>query len=296
MNETKTLEEDIDLFNDATFKSLFRSKEAREMVIDFLTAVTGISYEELENAEFQSGELPKKNIHEKGKIADIIIKLENNNRIIIEMNQFNSPYLFDKNISYAMSIASESIPINPTNYPKIFLISIDKINKFKTKEGELDFMLRDQYGHVETKILYSKHLVVENILKPTYNGSRKIKRMMEFLNMRNVKDMEEEFSGEEMYMSAIRKVKDLSLNPEFVGYYDKEEAIKWDMAAMKQTGIDEGKALGEEIGRELGEKEKQDQMVRNMLNKNMSLEDIAEIASINVEEVNYIKEELENEN
>ena len=167
MNKTKTLEEDIDLFNDATFKSLFRSKEAREMVIDFLTAVTGISYEELENAEFQSGELPKKNIHEKGKIADIIIKLENNNRIIIEMNQFNSPYLFDKNISYAMSIASESIPINPTNYPKIFLISIDKINKFKTKEGELDFMLRDQYGHVETKILYSKHLVVENILKPT---------------------------------------------------------------------------------------------------------------------------------
>ncbi len=104
--------------------------------------------------------------------------------------------------------------------------------------------------------------------------------------------------GEKKYMSAIRKVKDLSLNPEFVGYYDREEAIKWDMAAMKQTGIDEGKALGEEIGKALGEKiginKAKIEMVENMLKDNAPLEIIAKYTDLKLKEIKKIQKELEN--
>ncbi len=45
-------------------------------------------------------------------------------------------------------------------------------------------------------------------------------------------------------MAAIRKVEDLSSDPEFIGYYDIEEAHKWELEDMKQTGFDEGKIEG----------------------------------------------------
>ena len=46
MQNLKTLET-FNMCNDAMFKSVFRSKEAREVVINFLNAVTGIEKEKL---------------------------------------------------------------------------------------------------------------------------------------------------------------------------------------------------------------------------------------------------------
>ena len=93
-------------------------------------------------------------------------------------------------------------------------------------------------------------------------------------------------------MSAIRSVKDLSTNPEFVGYYDKEEAIKWDLAAMKQTGIDEGI----EIGKALVVKEYTEKVVKKMLKENIPLETIVKCSDLKLKEVKQIQKELENEN
>ena len=87
MTETKTELKEINMLNDAMFKSLFRSIEARDMVSTFLSSITGIKKEVLMNADYQGGELPKKNIHEKGKTSDIIIKIEDNHKIVLEMNQ-----------------------------------------------------------------------------------------------------------------------------------------------------------------------------------------------------------------
>ncbi len=65
--------ETINMLNDAMFKFLFRSIEARSMVASFLHEITGIEENLLKNANYQGGELVKKNLKEKKKEADIII-------------------------------------------------------------------------------------------------------------------------------------------------------------------------------------------------------------------------------
>ena len=98
MNTTDAVKlKNINMLNDAIFKSLFRSSEAREMVSDFLNEILGIDKQLIMKAEFQGGELTKKVLTEKGKASDIIIKIEDNNKIILEMNQFDNDNIFRKN-------------------------------------------------------------------------------------------------------------------------------------------------------------------------------------------------------
>ena len=274
---------EVNMLNDALFKALFRSVEAREMISNCLSILTGIDANKIRNAEYQGGELPKKKLSEKGKISDIIIKIENNNRIILEMNQYPSKSIFEKNTSYAFSIASETIPKNSKKYPKVILINFDNFNMFDTKEGILNFKLRDEYGHIETEQYHSIHLVLENIIDKQYNVDNEIQKIVKLLKCRTIEEMEEKFKGDEIYMAAIRKVSELSTDPNFVGYYDKEEAIKWDLEDMRETGYDEGIVDGE--------KNKQIEIAKSMLQENISKEVISKCTGLTIEEINTIVSE-----
>ncbi len=259
--------ETINLLNDAMFKALFRSIEAREMVAAFLSHITGIDEELLKNADYQGGEIPKKRLYEKGKTADIIIKIENHNMIILEMNQYPTDTIFDKNASYAFSVLSESIPIRTEKYPFIFLINLDHFNRFHTKEPILHFLLRDEEGHIETRIYQSYHLILENIVNKKYNKDEVIKKTVELLLKKTIEEMEKEYQGDEMYMAAIRRVEDLSRDPRFVGYYDIEEANRQARIEFEQTGFRKGKESGMKEGHELGMKEGYEKAIQKISRK-----------------------------
>ena len=53
----------INMLNDAMFKSIIRSKEARPLVNNFLHSLTHVEEEKLENATYMGGEIAKKHIH-----------------------------------------------------------------------------------------------------------------------------------------------------------------------------------------------------------------------------------------
>ena len=55
---------EINLLNDAMFKALFRSNEARRMFARFLSAVTRMKQEVFLNAKFVGGEISKRIIDE----------------------------------------------------------------------------------------------------------------------------------------------------------------------------------------------------------------------------------------
>ena len=267
--------DNVNLLNDHLFKALFRSVETRDLVASFLSKITNIDFDQLKNADFQGGEISKKNIHEKAKVSDIIIKLEDHNRIIIEMNQFKSNHIFEKNTSYAFSLYSELIPIHSKHYPKIFLINIDNFNHFKTDKGILSFKLRDEDGHIETDKYESIHLIIENIIKAEYNGDKDIKKTIQLLKETNIDDMKKKYKGDAKYMAAVRRVEDLSTDPNFIGYYDKEEAIQQDLDDMWETGYDEG--IKEIINK----------MVANGFDDTM----ITKITGISLEELQKMKED-----
>ena len=242
MNTTDVVKiKNINMLNDALFKSLFRSSEAREMVSSFLSEITGIDKEKLMKADYQGGELPKKILTEKGKSSDIIIKIENNNKIILEMNQWESDYIFEKNIDYAFSVATETTIVGHKKYPQVIMISFDNFNKFNTDKPILHFKLRDEYGNIESSQYNSIHLIVENIVNSKYNVSKEAKKLIKLLRKTSIEEMEKEFRGDDIYMACIRKVEDLSTDPNFIGYYDVEEARRQENWDFEQTGFRKGK-------------------------------------------------------
>jgi predicted transposase/invertase (TIGR01784 family) len=267
----------IDPCNDALFKALFRSIEAREMVASFLSSVTGIPVELLRKADYQGGELPKTNLKEKGKTSDIIVKIENNGKIILEMNRQYDKNMFEKNTSYAFSIINESIKIGKKKYPIIILINIDNFNHFHTKEPILHFKLRDEFGNVENELYQSIHLVLENIVNSKYNIDKEIKKVASLLKTNTVEAMKIKFEGDDKYMAAVRKVEDLSRDPNFIGYYDIEEARRQDLEDMKETGI--------EIGMEKGSRQEKIEIAKSMLNENMEISMISKITGLTIEEI-----------
>ena len=268
--------------NDAFFKSVFRSIEARGVVADFLNAVTGIPKDKLMNADYVGGEHAKTKLIEKTKTSDVIVKLSEEEKIVVEMNKRYKDNQFTKNTEYAFTVKVESTK-SSKKYSKIFLINIDNYNFFNTKEPLLHFKLRDEFGHIENESYNSIHLILENLVNKEYNKNidERIIKFAKFLKTTTIKEMGEKFKGDNDYMAAIRKVEDLSTDPEFIGYYDLEEAHEQD--------IEDAIATGTRQGIEQGTRQEKIEIAKNMLSKDIDLEIILECTNLSLEEIKKLK-------
>lgn len=225
----------INLMNDALFKAFMVHENNRELVVDFLYRVTGIEKEIIRRGTFVGGEeLPKRKIGNKKQMTDTSILLENKRRIIVEMNQYNTGNLFSKNTAYAFSVIIEGTHKNIKEYPKVILINIDNFNPFKTKKPILDFKIRDEEGHVETKMYESIHLVLANLNNSKYNIDKELKKFLSFLKEKDLEKISREYEEDERYMAAIRTVEDLTTDPDLIGYYDYEEAKEQEYQEIKE--------------------------------------------------------------
>ena len=149
-NEKKEELKTFNMLNDCMFKAVFRSVDARGVVASILQEITGISKEVFMDAYFVSGEIPKKIINEKGKTADIIIKVEKDLTLIVEMNQFHNDNIGRKNLSYAYATYIESTTGGKSPvYPKVILINIDNYNYNGVDVAIQEFRSRDQFGNIE---------------------------------------------------------------------------------------------------------------------------------------------------
>ena len=274
------LNHNLNLLNDAMFKALFRSIEARGVVSEVISNLTGIDKEILMKADYQGGELPKKKITEKGKISDVIIKIDNNNKIIVEMNQNYTNNIFNKNISYAFSVASETILKdrikNKYEYPRVILISFDNFDRFNTKKGVVCCRIQDEEGHIETDQYTSYHILLDKKVNREYNNIE-VEKLVNFLNQKDIEGLKSKYEGDEEYMSCIRKVEELSTDPNFVGYYDLEEAHRQDIASSYDTGLEEEMEKGIE--------KRNIEIAKNMLKEKIEISLISKYTGLSVDTI-----------
>ena len=77
-------------------------------------------------------------------------------------------------------------------------------------------------------------------------------------------------------MACIRKVEELSTDPEFIGYYDIEESHRQDINDSYNTGYDEGK------------KEEKIEIAKNLLKQNIPMENISQATGLSIEELSRL--------
>ena len=94
------------------------------------------------------------------------------------------------------------------------------------------------------------------------------------------------------YMSEFRKkVKELNDDYEFKQFLTQEEDEKKRISTFEAIAREEGKVIGREEGKTIGIKEANIKIAKNLLNMNMSLENISKVTGLKINEIKAINTE-----
>lgn len=290
MVEQKTKNIKLDKLNDAVFKAIFRSQEARGMISSFLSEITGISKEDFLNAYFVGGEIPIKWENEKRKISDVVVKLDDHLRIvIIEMNKHYAKRLFRKNFEYYASVLTEKTEVGLSNYHKVILININNFNRHQVKVPIQVFQLQDQLGNIDEDVgLTIYDIILDNLINPVYNKNIVLEKIGRFFKTDDLEELRELSKGDEELMSAFAKINTLTKGEDGAFYYDYDADREEELFFAKQEAREEGHREGREEGIEKGIEKGQKLLIQNMLKKDMTFEEISNITELPIESIQQL--------
>ena len=88
-----------------------------------------------------------------------------------------------------------------------------------------------------------------------------------------------------------KKVKELNEDTEFKQFLTQEEDEKKRISTFEAIAREEGKVIGRQEGKSLGIKEANIKIAKNLLNMNMSLEDISKATGLEIQKIEKINTE-----
>ena len=174
----------------------------------------------------------------------------------------------------------------------------------KDEENRRDYYLRDKKGKVlSEKLLYSE-IYVDNYVQMYYNKNGKAIKKYKYiimlgLNLEELRKFNQEY-GDDIVNEYTEAFEEMIIQ-EFEPLFDKEEderrirktlenrAIKQGFKKGEKKGLKRGIAQGLEQGIEQGEKNKQIDIAKKMLKRNLEVDDIVDITGLTKEEVNNLK-------
>ena len=241
--------------------------------------ITGLPEEDLKEAIYESTELPVNNKHDKVYKTDIIVKIDNH-IINIEMNGNYYNGLFEKNGTYYHKLRGEQLnrKENYLNIKKVIQINIDNFHRFKGNKLVYEFKMREKdTNEIETDTIESYHIDLSYLRKNCYNNSELEQICLLFIEQRKKGDGKMEDYMKEAYDELER----ISRDKDIIGLYDAEKEAE----KVLNTRL-EGARLE---GIEEGSKKSKIEIAKNMLLKNMSIEDISEVTGLSKEQIENLK-------
>lgn len=283
--ELKEKEEVIPAINDSVFKSLLQSKECRKVLSFIISYVVDLNEEYvLENINFKNVELTKENRYEKGKITDLLIEITGT-IINLEMNREIMEGTIIKNNGYHHKLAGQNL-LSGEKYEdvkRIIQINFDYINKFDERLI-VAFRIMDETGkYILDKNYINYHINMAKVREKGYNKDKlsKFEKIIMIMQEKCKKKLLEIAKGEEDLMMMVRKIEELSEDPEILGLYDKEKVDK----LVQSINMAQSKKEGKEEGFSEGKKE----TAKNMLKEKISVETIMKCTGLSKEEIETIK-------
>ena len=284
-----TVKEIAKVTYDSIFKKVFSSKENRKIISYLISNITKIDYSYIyENFIYANTELLKKKYNDKGKVTDLLIYLKEE-IINIEMNKYVSKGTRIKNNVYHHSLSASSIKKGEkyNKAKKVIQINIDGKGS-KIKKLIHESKMRDKEGiHVTDNNYITYHVNLEIALKKWYN-KEKLTRLEKILVMMQLNDKEklkEIAKGDEMLMVFGKSIDEAN---EEIGVYDKEAADEFVRQIDIADAEEKGTKRGVKQGLKMGIAQKAKEIAKNMLKKNMPLEDISELTGLNQKEISKL--------
>ena len=281
IKELKKRGEVFSATNDSVFKSLIQDEDLKDYTAFLISNCNG---KILNGSDivFINTEDTKKTIVDKINVHDILIECSNG-RISLEMNKYDNKKLRNRNIAHYYSEASKTINLSyikgrEMQYEQINfddfnngnnLVSIYKIVNIETGK-------EDPYENNFVKYRLNLALVYEKY----YNYNKELTRFekaLVILTLNKIKDLRKVAKGDEMLMRVVKKIEELSENPDLVMYIDDEKAMEF------------GHKLDIEDAHREGIKQKAIETAKKMLDKKMDINDIIDVTGLSLEEIKKLQ-------
>lgn len=263
---------------DAVFKAVLT--EEKEVLAEIIELVIGIPKEEvIKNGVIINSEYVRENIIETDKKSDLLISI-GDNVINLEMDRRYYSGSNKKNNKYIHKIVNH---YNPKNIVQICFTSYKEGEELKGKKKSIrKYMFQDSDGNVEDYGLEKYKIDLEYIENKYYNNDELTRREKIFLMFKesNREILKEISKGDKIMDKIYKRLDKLSEDEALSLLYDEKEREE----EKKQAEIE----YAEEHGLNKGIK----QTAKNMLERNMNIDVVAEITGLSLEEVIKLKEDI----
>ena len=263
---------------DAVFKAVLT--EEKEVLAEIIELVIGIPKEEvIKNGVIINSEYVRENIIETDKKSDLLISI-GDNVINLEMDRRYYSGSNKKNNKYIHKIVNH---YNPKNTVQICFTSYKEGEELKGEKKSIrKYMFQDSDGNVEDYGLEKYKIDLEYIENKYYNNDELTRREKIFLMFKesNREILKEISKGDKIMDKIYKRLDKLSEDEALSLLYDEKEIEE----EKKQAEIE----YAEEHGLNKGIK----QTAKNMLERNMNIDVVAEITGLSLEEVIKLKEDI----
>ena len=263
---------------DAVFKAVLT--EEKEVLAEIIELVIGIPKEEvIKNGVIINSEYVRENIIETDKKSDLLISI-GDNVINLEMDRRYYSGSNKKNNKYIHKIVNH---YNPKNTVQICFTSYKEGEELKGEKKSIrKYIFQDSDGNVEDYGLEKYKIDLEYIENKYYNNDELTRREKIFLMFKesNREKLKEISKGDKIMDKIYKRLDKLSEDEALSLLYDEKEREE----EKKQAEIE----YAEEHGLNKGIK----QTAKNMLERNMNIDVVAEITGLSLEEVIKLKEDI----
>ena len=264
---------------DTVFKYLFKKEKYRKWLEEIILDQTGIDLFDYKLIDNES------NTGSKYKDYRLDMLFEKNDEVVVvEMNTSNLPSNLYKNYSYLFRIAGNRYEKNEKTYRKR-ITRLIIINNYRSIEAlgipVLVFYLQDKENLVKRDMIESFEIYLPNVNKKEYN---KIEKRLLLFGAKSYDEMRK-ITDDPEDLKVIEELERLSMDDYFRYMYNGKEADERLMNSRYEEGMD----AGIEQGKVEGSREKQIEIAKSMLEKDMVVNLISDLTGLTIDEINHLK-------
>ena len=266
----------VSLLTDCIFKSMFKEcSEFRELLNEIFKDYFEL---DLNSFDLTSEELMVINIKDTRNRVDLCLRdKESNTFLNIEANNFKRDYLDNRNLCYVAKVILQIFKYDK-NYKKKFKLYQININNYLCEVDE-DIInttkrMYDEKNKVRDEKITIHEIYLGKYKEMDYNNISEKEKNLAMLNCTSIKKMEELAQGSKIRGKIMEKFKKKLSAEEFAEIlFDPEEDQEMILNSERLEGIEEGS------------NQKQIEIAKKLLDKNMDIQDIADATGLPLEKV-----------
>ena len=315
----------ITLTNDYAFKRLLGSEENKPLLQDFLECILDLTPQQVLGLEFMDKELTKEEFSDKTGILDVKLKLTDGTVIDIEIQASWNASFVKRTLFYWAKMYTADFKAGESYDKLHRCIAINIIaDGFRLNDAiHSEYLLQEKTAHsILTDVLEVHFLDLQAAKRAKAEGKTEGKRgqlinWLRFIGATDKKERAMIATTSPVLQMLNEKIDILTLSPTERKLYESRMKLKSDIATISETqfsagverglaegkslglaegkslglaegkslGLVEGKSLGLAEGEARGSRQKALETARNLLVIGLSIENIAKVTGLTVQEV-----------